>query len=651
MKHTVHFLPDDISVSVDHGENLLSATAMAGIFIQASCGGDGVCGKCKVQVSKGQVDSPDSQAVSFNEKSSGIILACVSSVTSDITIELKTSKVYGDKDSRIRPKITHNISAASLKELAGTWSIDPPVRKLYLQLDPPSLEDNISDTQRLIRAIQHASPTTTDPSYDHPELIRELPHILREASWEVTVILLQSLEQNQPEQIIAVEAGNTTDILYGLAVDLGTTTLSGALVDLNTGRIISEASAYNRQTRCGEDIISRIVFSQRTGGLKTLQHHIISTVNDIIENVCRDVIISPSDISYIMAAGNTVIAHLLLGIDPKYIREAPYVPSVSDFPLTKAAPLGILAHPSVRLFLYPCVAAYLGGDIVAGVHASQMHTSEKITLFIDIGTNGEIVIGNSEWMVCAACSAGPAFEGGGIKFGMRASNGAIENFHIHPITLEPMIVTIGNTNPKGICGSGLIAIVPELLEAGVIDPGGKIDREAGHERIRKGGDGWEYVIAWARDTQTGEDIVLTEIDLENLIRAKGAMFAGYQTLLGSVGLSFSDLDRVILAGNFGAHIDLEKAIAIGLLPDLDRNSFFYLGNASLLGCRVSITDHGRFRQRINAHRLLTHIELSDNNTFMDNYMAALFLPHTDLSLFPSRGKSSEHTKEAGIQEA
>lgn len=256
-------------------------------------------------------------------------------------------------------------------------------------------------------------------------------------------------------------------------------------------------------------------------------------------------------------------------------------------------------------------------------------------MFIDIGTNGEIVVGNSDWMVCAACSAGPAFEGGGIKYGMRASSGAIENFHIHQDTLDPMIVTVGNTNPRGICGSGLIAIVPELLEAGVIDQRGKFTESVTHPRVRQGIDGWEYVIAWSHDTLIGEDIVITEIDLDNLIRAKGALFAGYQTLLESVGIGFSDLDRVILAGNFGAHIDLERAISIGLLPDIDRDRFFYLGNASMLGCQISLTDHRRFNERVAVRKIMTNLELSDNLNFMNYYMAALFLPHTDSSLFPS----------------
>ncbi len=635
MEHTIHFLPDNVHVTVEDGENLLTAAANAGVYVHAFCGGDGVCGKCKVQMEKGDVQTEAAASLKASEIEKGIRLACKSTVHSDITVRVPDMVKSDGKALKRTPKTTRSISAKSLDSLVGTWEVDPPVGKLYLQIPPPTLEDNISDMQRLMRAIKNSRPDEHEPTYDHPELIHELSLALREANWEVTVILLHGKREDEPDRIIAVEAGNTTDKLYGLAVDIGTTTCSGVLIDLNSGEIIADGSGYNSQIGYGEDVISRMIYSQRPGGLKALQEKVVHTINNIIDEVCKKVIISPSDISYIMTAGNTVMAHLMLAITPKYLREAPYVPSVSQFPLTKAAGLGIMAHPSVRMFLYPCISSYVGGDIVAGVHACQMHKSEEISLFIDIGTNGEIVIGNQDWLVCAACSAGPAFEGGGIKFGMRASQGAIENFQIHPETFAPMVVTIGNSKPRGICGSGLISIVSELLEAGIIDPQGKFKQNLNHPRIREGENRWEYVLAWDRDSMIGEDIVITEVDLDNLIRAKGAMYAGYQTLLESVGLTFNDLDRVILAGNFGAYIDLERAISIGLLPDIDRDRFYYLGNASMLGCQISLSNHKRFRERVTVRTLMTNMELSENPDFMNHYMAALFLPHTDLSLFPS----------------
>ena len=635
MKRKVRFVPDNVTIEVDEGENLLTAAANAGVYIHAHCGGDGVCGKCKVTIKAGEIYSAKGMKLRPDEEKQGIRLACQSKVLTDVTVRIPEETTANGKALKRKPKTTRAISARSLDNLIGSFDVSPPVEKRFIKLDPPSLEDNVPDMQRLMRAIRAGCHDCEEPTYDHPELLRELPFTLRESGWEVTVILLRGKRAEEPDRIIAVEPGNTTDRLYGLAIDIGTTTVCGILIDLNQGTIIAEASAYNDQIGYGEDVISRIIYSQRPGGLKSLQEKVVRTINNIIETVCKRVFISPSNISYIMAAGNTIMSHLLLSLDPKYIRESPYVPTCSHFPLTRAAGLGVYAHPSVRLFLYPSVASYVGGDIIAGVHACQMHRSSELTLFIDIGTNGEIVVGNEEWMVCAACSAGPAFEGGGIRHGMRANSGAIENFHIHPQTLEPMIITIDRIKPCGICGSGLISIVAELLEAAVIDQQGKFSQNLSHPRIREGEDGHEYVLAWGKDSLMGEDIVITEVDLDNLIRAKGAMYAGYVTLLESVGMTFDDLDRVILAGNFGAYIDLEMAICIGLLPDIDRDKFYYLGNGSLMGCQISLTDHRRFRERMRVSSLMTNMELSESPKFMGHYMASLFLPHTDMALFPS----------------
>lgn len=630
MSHEIHFLPDNVKIQVEEGANLLAAAANAGVYLHAYCGGDGVCGKCKCKIDSGEANISGPAA-----DKKGFRLACQTKVNGDITVSIPEVVSKDGRSLKRKPKTTHAISARSMSALVGEWQLDPPVEKRFLKIDPPTIEDNVPDLQRLLRAIRKGCYDCAEPTYDHPELLRELPFSLREKNWEVTVILLKGKRAEEPARIIAVEPGNTSDRLYGLAVDIGTTTICGLLIDLNTGQVLADSTSYNEQIRYGEDVISRMIYSQRPGGLKELQELVVRTINKVIEAVCRKVMISPSDISYIMAAGNTVMSQLLLAINPKYLREAPYVPTCSQMPLTRAAAIGVYAHPSVRLFLYPSIASYVGGDIVAGVHAAQMHKSAELTLFIDIGTNGEIVVGNQDWMACAACSAGPAFEGGGIKHGMRANTGAIENFHIHPETLDPMLVTIDMSKPCGICGSGLISIVSELLEAKVIDQQGKFDRHLEHPRIRDGHDGYEYVLAWGKDSQTGEDIVITEVDLDNLTRAKGAMYAGYLTLLESVGMTFTDLDRVILAGNFGAYIDLERAITIGLLPDIDRERFYYLGNASLTGCQISLCDNQRFRERSEVSKLMTNMELAENPQFMNHYMAALFLPHTDMELFPT----------------
>ena len=643
MAKKVHFLPDDVKATVQEGENLLNVAANAGVYIHAFCGGEGVCGKCKVQIDQGEVSATQATQLKNTEIEQGFRLACQSKIVTDLVVKIPETIRKDGKKLKRKPKTTRSISARSLDDLIGAWDVDPPVEKRFFSLKKPTIEDNVSDLQRLTRAINRGCPECREPSYDHPEFLRELPFIMRKAEWQITTILLRGKRTEEPDRIIAVESGNTEDTLYGLAVDIGTTTVCGVLIDLNTGKVLGDASEYNGQIQYGEDVISRIIYSQRPGGLEALQERVTHTINNVIEKLCSSFSINFNDISYIMAAGNTTMSHLLLGLDPKFVREAPYTPICNQYPITRASSIGINAHPSGRLFLYPSVASYVGGDIISGVHACQMHKSTELTLFIDIGTNGEIVIGNKEWMVCAACSAGPAFEGGGIKHGMRATGGAIENFHIEPVTLDPMIITINHARPQGICGSGLISIVAELLQAGVIDQQGKFNRELDHPRIRQGYDGYEYVLAWAKDSALDEDIVITEVDFDNLMRAKGAMYAGYQTLLESVSMSFSDLDRVILAGNFGNYIDLEQAISIGLLPDIDRDKFYYLGNASLLGAQISLTDHKRFFERTVVSNLMTNMELSENPNFMNHYVASLFLPHTDMSLFPTVKKKLEET--------
>ncbi len=647
MTKTVHFLPDNVRTTAEDGENLLNVAANAGVYIHAFCGGEGVCGKCKVRIEKGDIAATQATQLKSAEIEQGFRLACQSKVISDLVVQIPETIRRDGKKLKRRPKTTRSISARSLDGLIGGWDADPLVEKRFFAMNKPTIEDHVADLQRLTRAISKGCPECRAPSYDHPELLRELPFILRQANWEVTAILLRGKRPEEPDRIIAVEPGDTTNELYGLAVDIGTTTVCGVLINLDTAEIMAESSEYNGQIQYGEDVISRIIYSQRPGGLEALQQRVIRTINNVIETLCKKVSIRHEDISYIMAAGNTTMSHLLLGLNPKFIREAPYTPICNHYPITRAASLGITAHPSVRFFLYPSVASYVGGDITSGVHACQMHKSSELTLFIDIGTNGEIVIGNREWMVCAACSAGPAFEGGGIRHGMRATSGAIENFHIEPVTLDPMIITINNTKPQGICGSGLISIVAELLETGVIDQQGKFNRNLDHPRIREGYDGYEYVLAWTKDSAIDEDIVITEVDLDNLMRAKGAMYAGYQTLLESVSMTFNDLDRVILAGNFGNYIDLEQAICIGLLPDISRDRFYYLGNASLLGAQVSLTDHKRFWERTVVSKLMTNMELSENPNFMNHYMASLFLPHTDMGLFPTVQKKLSEVPAAG----
>jgi len=391
---------------------------------------------------------------------------------------------------------------------------------------------------------------------------------------------------------------------------------------------------FNKQIGFGEDVITRLIYAEKPGGLKKLHEVSLETINNILRKIINDAGIDPEQILLVTLAGNTTMTQLMLKVDPKYIRRSPYVPASALYPPIKAVDLGMALGEHVTTLIYPEISSYVGGDIVAGIMASGIYCSEELTLYMDIGTNAEIVIGNREWLACAACSAGPAFEGGGIKFGMRATKGAIEDFSIDPLTLEPMNITIGNVRPKGICGSGLINIVATMFELSIIDNLGKFNRSLHTDSIRQNDGVYEYVLARADVTHIDRDIVITEPDIDNLIRAKGAMFSGCMTLLKEVGLSIHDIDRIVLAGGFGSYVDLEKAMTIGLLPEIDPDKVVFIGNGSLTGATMACLANHIRKDVIDVIKKMTNFELSETASYMNNYMASLFLPHTDMNKFP-----------------
>ncbi|MFC1897377.1 ASKHA domain-containing protein [Chloroflexota bacterium] len=630
-RRRVHFDPDNVDIVVEEGANLLETAIAAGVHINASCGGNGVCGTCKVLIKTGEVKSTRTEKLSEEEYKQGFRQACQSRVITDLTVYVPVeSKLEGAVLSR-EAKITSEV-------LATGWRFKPPLSKLFVELPPPTLADNTGDLSRLLRGLRQRY-NLRNISVDF-SVIKKLAKVLRDGRWKVTVTTLitaakpRTKEWRRP-RVINIEPGDTRKKHYSLAFDIGTTTIKGQLLDLNEGKVIAESIDYNGQISYGGDVITRIAYSQKRGGLKKLQQTVIATINGIIRELKVQSQIDVKYIGHIMLAGNTTMTQILLGLDPKYIRLAPYTPIANFFPPVRANSLGIKVGKPVYLFTFPSVASYVGGDIVSGIVGSGVYQRKNLTLFIDVGTNGEIVVGNSDWMVTASCSAGPAFEGGGIKHGMIATDGAIEEFNINPSNSEPEISTIGKTKPKGICGSGLINIIAGLLEAGVINQNGKFNTDLPTKRIIEGTSGYEYVLSWAPDTQIGQDIVITEVDIDNLIRAKAAMYAGCQTLVKSVGATCSSLEQVIIAGAFGSHIDIEKCITIGLLPDIPRDRFTFIGNGSLLGARLTSFSRDLLDDARRVANMMTNFELSDNVDFTNNYMAALFLPHTNSEEFPT----------------
>ncbi len=604
------------------------------MHINASCGGEGVCGKCRVLIEDGMVEGGISEKLSAQDQENGYRLACQAVVKSDLVVRIPVESAIDPSVLKLQaaPRRTAHIREMNFEELKEKGLFVAPVEKKYIELPAPTAQDNLPDITRLISHLQ----------LEHDEhrldvtlaMIRKLPQVIREDDFRVTATLVRPVRDVGKTRIINVQPGDTSNQSYAIAMDIGTTTIYGQVIDLISGEVLAEHGEFNGQISYGEDVISRIVYAEKPGGLAKINAVVIKTINKILAKIVKRSGVDPENISTITLAGNTTMTQLMLSVDPRSIRRAPYVPAATLYPPIKASDLGMDLGEHVAALVYPAVSSYVGGDIVAGVMGSGIYRTDELTLYLDVGTNAEIVIGNKDWLACAACSAGPAFEGGGLKFGMRAAKGAIEDFSIDPVTLEPMLITIGNVRPKGICGSGLIIMAGVMFELGIINNLGKFDRDLDTPRIREDNGVYEYVLAWQNETQIDRDITLTEIDLENLIRAKGAIYSGCMTLLTEVGMGIEDIEKIILAGGFGSYVDLEKAMTIGLLPEMDPEKVIFIGNGSLLGAKMSSLTNRIRRDVVEVTKKMTNFELSDTPSYMDNYVAALFLPHTDINKFP-----------------
>jgi len=634
MTYTIKFLPHENTVQVEENESLIRAALEAGVHINASCGGSGVCGKCRVLIEEGEVEGGISEHLSEEDQTQGYRLACLAKVTSDLVVripvesQMETSRLNQQASSRHTAQAMH----MDMEVLKENGLFIPPVEKIYLELTPAAEGDNQADVARIINHLRM--------NHDEHRLtmelgvIRKVPDVIREQDFKVTATIVRPVRKDGKNRIINIEPGDTSERNFALAVDIGTTTVYGQVLDLHTGEVLGQHGEFNGQISYGEDVISRIIFTEKGDGLRILHEKVVETINKVISRSLKKAGIGNHEVSTITLAGNSTMTQLLLSIKPTYIRKDPYVPASIMYPPFPAKEINLDLPDHAIALVYPGVSSYVGGDIIAGVMATGMYQSSELTLFMDIGTNAEIVIGHQDWMVCTAASAGPAFEGGGVKFGMRATKGAIEDFSIDPETYEPMIITVGNVKAKGICGSGLITLAAKLLETGVIDSRGKFNQSLGTPRIRRTDDIWEYVLVDKENTQIDRDITITEPDLDNLIRAKGAMYSAALTLLEEIGLSIQDVERIILAGGFGSYVDLASAITIGLLPELPPEKVTYLGNGSLLGCKINCLTNSLRRNVGEVVNMMTNFELASTPSYMDHYMGALFLPHTELNYFP-----------------
>jgi len=632
---TITFKPSGVKLEVPAGTELLEAARKAGVSIDSPCGGKGTCGKCMVQVLSGNVDSESLGVLPQNVVADGYVLACKTKVLDgDVVVEVPEQ--IGREGGKFT-KTTEDFSLVSRELFPEQWEYEPLAIKWLIKVPPPQIEDGLSDLDRLMRVIR--KDWGDCQIIFRLAVLRTIADVIREKDGEVTITIIYDAGRCY---VINIQPGNTSSSNYGIAVDVGTTTVAVELVSLHLGEVIAVRSDYNEQVECGLDVISRINYAKKPERLEELRRRILATINRLIRQIVGTHDIDLNDVSSGVISGNTTMIHLLLGLNPEYIRLEPYTPTIKETPFMSAAEVGININRQAWLYFSPHVGSYVGGDITAGVLCTDLATdSKEMSLFIDIGTNGEIVIGNAEFMMTCACSAGPAFEGGGIEFGMRAALGAIEKAEVDPETGNALCETIGNGKAKGICGSGMISLLANLFLTGWIDQSGKFVRSRKSKSVIIEGRFAKYVIVPAADSASGKDITISEADIENIIRAKAAIYSACNLMLEQVGMKFEDLSTIYIAGGFGRSLDLEKAMVIGLVPDLPREKFKYIGNASLMGTYMVLLSKEYREKQLELARKMTYVELNTAPAYMDQYTGALFLLHTDIARFPTVRKMKE----------
>ncbi|MEW5748676.1 MAG: ASKHA domain-containing protein [Candidatus Thermoplasmatota archaeon] len=623
-KARVAFRPDGRSAVVEPGTTVLEAARAAGLHVDAVCDGEGKCGRCKVRVS-GPHRSEESTALSEEERRAGILLACRTFVDGDVEVELLPRSLLG----------RHQIVTESVERPPRRTS--PWTRKRYAVLSPPTLSDNTADLERVLKGIGWKG-------YEVPlETLRGLPGTVRAGGWKVTATIST---MGGASTLVRVEPGDTQGRLLGIAVDIGTTTIVVSLLDLRTGEVLGTASDYNRQVELGEDVIARMMHAEEHG-MGELTRLARDTINACVDTLLRKAStegrrLTEMDVSAASLAGNTVMTQLFLGVSTDHVRLEPYVPVAHDFPTVTGREAGLLMNPAGAALMFPCRAGYVGGDVVADVLASGMHRAKGPQLLIDVGTNGEMVLGGKDWMVTCSCSAGPAFEGGEVSAGMCAMDGAMDRLRLND-DLSTSYHVIGGGRPSGICGSGLIDLLAEMYSHGVIDRKARI-QDLGGPRVRSAEEGMEYVVETRDNLVPGSasDLVITDADLENILHTKAAIYGACSVLLRKTDHRPEDLEGIIIAGGFGYHLDIERAVSLGMFPDVDRRKYRFIGNGSLAGARLALLSERSRREMRSVVRKMTYLELSVDNEFYEEYSSSLFIPHTDTGRFPTAEAHGPH---------
>ena len=624
-----------VEIECNAGDNLLELARRANVAIDAPCSGNGSCGKCRVQLLSGELESIPSRHITPEEYEAGWRLSCSCKVLGDCTVlvpdiasayqsRMKAADLSSPEEVAIFQETQEQLKESGIV-------FENPFLSLELTMMEPTLEDTMPDNERLTRAIQEQLEVDT---VEIPFCVMEkLASTLRREQFHVRV---KGEKQGNTFRCMEI-TGAQDSVIAGCAIDIGTTTVTMVLVDLATGKILAKGSSGNGQIRYGADVINRIIQQAKPGGRKSLQDAIIKeTLTPIIANLCRSAGISARSILRLCVGANTTMNHLFVGVDAEPVRMEPYIPSFFSWEGLKAGDLKLPANPLAPVIIAPNIGSYVGGDITAGTLATGLWDSDEMSLFIDLGTNGEIVFGNRDFMMSCACSAGPAFEGGDISCGMRATDGAIEACVLDKDTMNPTLTIVGDAEqkPVGICGSGIIDIISELFRCGIINAKGLFVREGSRVQRDEHGMG-RFVLATSEESETGREISINEVDIDNFIRAKGAIFSAIHTLLEAVDMDSSMIDRVYVAGGIGSGINMKNSVNIGMLPDVELEKFRYIGNSSLSGAYAMVMSDAAVEKCTQLATNMTYLELSTHPGYMDNFVAACFLPHTDARMFPN----------------
>lgn len=612
------FEPEAKKVQTPIGSTVFQAAKDAGVDIRSECGGKGLCGKCRIVVKKSkdvsELTEPERKHLSRFEIDEGYRLACQARVLKDTVIvippesssELRKIQVTG-KERFLEPK--------------------PIVKKFFVMLPKPTLSDVRPDYERLLDALLQVDKFgIMEIDYD---VLKELSDTLRNSNFKATITVWDG------RKVIAVEPGDTSNELFGFAVDIGTSKIVGYLVDLATGKTLDIESLENPQLAYGEDIITRITFAiAGPKNLKTLQNLAIEAINKVINETCKKKKIDPNKIYEVVVVGNTAMHHLFLGIQPKYVALSPFTPVIKTQLNVKANELNIHINPSGIITVLPVIAGFVGADAVADALATGICDSSDISMLIDIGTNTEIFLGNSEDMLSCSCASGPAFEGFHIKHGMKAVTGAIEKVRMNS-SFDIEYETIGHDKPAGLCGSAIIDIVSEMFKHKIIDQSGRINRDVKTPRLREKDGELEFVVAWGEETKTKKEITVTQKDIREIQLAKAAIYTGCSILMKRKKLKERDITKLFVAGAFGNYINPENAKIIGLIPDVPTEKVEFVGNTAIVGAKMALISDEARKKADSISKKVRYLELAADPSFKKEFLKATLIPHKSLNKFPS----------------